>query len=86
MAQEKLSMRKIREVIRLKEGCGLPNRAVARSCSISTSTVGDYVNRAQAAGLGWSLPDEVDDAALCALLFPDPQRPAGLAVPLPDWA
>ncbi|MCO5297061.1 MAG: IS21 family transposase [Fimbriimonadaceae bacterium] len=86
MAQEKLSVRKIREVIRLKLGCGLPNRAVARSCRVSPSTVSDYVNRAKAAELGWPLPEEMDDKALFALLFPVPQRESGTSVPLPEWA
>ena len=43
MAQERLTMRKISEVLRLKWECGLSNRAIARSCSISHSTVGDYL-------------------------------------------
>ena len=51
MAQERLTMRKIREVLRLKWECGLSNRAIARSCSISHSTVGEYLRRAEAAGL-----------------------------------
>ena len=28
----------------------------------------------------------MNDDALCALLFPDPQRPAGAPVPVPDWS
>lgn len=85
MAQERLSMRKIKEVLRLKWACGLPNRAVARSCRISPATVSEYVNRAKAAGLSWPLPDGLDNAALYAKLFPAPERPAGRAIPLPDW-
>ena len=43
MAQERLTMRKIGEVLRLKWECGVSNRAIACSCSISHSTVGDYL-------------------------------------------
>ena len=39
MTQERLTMRKIAEVLRLKWECQLSNRAIARSCSISHSTV-----------------------------------------------
>jgi DNA-directed RNA polymerase specialized sigma24 family protein len=51
MAQERLSVRKIREVLRLKWACGLSNRAVAASCRISSSSVSEYLSRARAAGL-----------------------------------
>jgi len=34
MAQERLSMRNTREILRLKWECKLPNRAVARSCQV----------------------------------------------------
>ena len=46
MTQEKLSVRKIREILRPKYEDGLSNRAIARACRISNSTVGDYVVRA----------------------------------------
>jgi len=51
MPQERLSMRKTSEVLRLKKACKLSNRAIARSCQISHSTVGEYLKRAEAAGL-----------------------------------
>jgi len=39
MSQERLSMRKLKEVLRLKWDSRLSNRSVARTCSISHSTV-----------------------------------------------
>jgi hypothetical protein len=33
MAKERLSMRKIREILRLKYDCGLTDRQIAKSCS-----------------------------------------------------
>ena len=85
MAQERLSMRKIKEVLRLKWSCGLTNLAVAASCRISSSSVSEYVNRAKGAGLSWPLPEDLDDAALWAMLYPAPERPADEPVPEPDW-
>ena len=85
MAAKRLSMRKIREVLRLIHEFGLPQRKVARSCSIGRSTVRDYVSRAAAAGLRWPLPEGLDDAALEKLLFPSPPPP-GLERPIPDWS
>ena len=37
MSQERLSMRKISEVLRLEKACYLTNRAIARSCQIAHS-------------------------------------------------
>jgi len=69
MAAEKLSMRKIREVLRLYLGLGLKKRQIARSCNISHSTVLEYIRRAERAGLGWPLPEGLDDAAIESRLF-----------------
>lgn len=85
MTQERLTMRKIREVLRLKWECRLSNRAVARSCSISHSTVSEYLQRAEAAGLSWPLPADLDEDALFRLLFPAPAQPSAKSIPSPDW-
>jgi response regulator of citrate/malate metabolism len=45
MPRERLSMRKITEVLRLRQA-GLSNRAIARACSISKETVREYLARA----------------------------------------
>ena len=85
MAAERVSMRKIKEVLRLKWEQGLTNRTIARSVSIARSTVGEYLRRATDAGLGWPLPAELDEAELEPRLFPaGPVVPAGSRV-LPDW-
>ena len=70
MPTKRLSMRKIREVLRLKFGCGQSIRDISQSCSIGKSTVSDYLLRASAAGLSWPLPESVDDTSLERLLFP----------------
>ena len=51
MAAERVPMRKLREIIRLKLQLGLPGRAIARSCGLSPSTVGDYLTRVAVAKL-----------------------------------
>jgi len=86
MSHERLSMRKTSEVLRLKHECHLSNRAIARSCRISHSTVGEYLSRAAAASLGWPLPHGLSEAGLERLLYPEE---AGLVAvepkPMPDW-
>src|SRR5690625_561220 len=83
--RERLSMRKVREVLRLKWERGVSNRNIARSCRVSRSTVADYLQRAEAAGLSWEQVEELDDGRLEALLFPAVAAAAGTERPLPDW-
>lgn len=78
-------MRKIREVIRLRHSLRLSVREIAASCAIGRTTVGEYLRRSQAAGLGWPLPDELDDDGLQRRLFPPPAACTAAGRPLPDW-
>jgi transposase len=79
-----ISMRKIRDVLRLKFGGELSLRQVSASLGIPFTTVSGYVKRAQAAGLGWPLPDDLDDDALEALLFTSGRAPSAHRQ-LPDF-
>jgi transposase len=74
MAKERLSMRKIKEVLRLCWENHLSARQIAKSCNLARSTVKDYLDRAQKAGLTWPLPSDLNDATLENLLFP-PYQP-----------
>lgn len=64
MAREPLSMRQIKELLRLKHEHGLSVREIARSCGLPVSTAGDYLKRAESAGLSWPLPEELTEAQL----------------------
>src|ERR1700685_1608594 len=75
MPTERLSMRKIRDVLRLKFESGLSERVIGRAMSLSNGSVNSYLQRARMAGLGWPLPDGLDDAALERLLFPPAAAP-----------
>ena len=73
MPRERLSMRKIKEVLRLRFEQDLSHRSIATSCGISITTARGYIVRAKAAGLSWPLAEDVDDGALEALLFGVPK-------------
>lgn len=76
MAAERLTMRKTKEILRLHFGMKLSIRKVAQSCNVSRSTVSDYIVRAEMAGLGWPLPEGLDDTALETTMFPtQPMQP-----------
>jgi hypothetical protein len=54
----RLSVRKTKEVLRLRFEVGLGLRQIARSCSIGLGTVYDYLQRAEAAGVTWPLGED----------------------------
>ena len=85
MPAERLSMRKVREVLRLKYACGASERVIARSVGIGRTAIGEYIRRAAVIGITWPVPEELDDAALERKLF----APAGYnpprSKPLPEW-
>ncbi|MDO9714680.1 IS21 family transposase, partial [Paracraurococcus sp. LOR1-02] len=87
MPTERLSMRRIRDVLRLKYEARLSERAMVAALGISKGAIGSYLSRARAAGLSWPLPEGLTDTELERQLFPGP--PAGDAVAsrlVPDWA
>jgi hypothetical protein len=69
----RLSMRKIKEVLRLRFELGLGQRAIARACSISQSTVHEYLKRAEAAKVPWPLPESWDEERVEKVLFGEPR-------------
>lgn len=70
MANTRLSMRKIQEILRLCWHNGLSARQAAVSCGVGRTTIREYLDRAQRAGLSWPLPEELDETSLENLLFP----------------
>jgi transposase len=62
-------MVKIREVLRLQAE-GLKQRQIAASVNCSRSTVQECLQRARNAGVGWPLPEDLDELALQTRLYP----------------
>ncbi len=83
MPAERLSMRKVREVLRLRHELRLSYRKISNATGIGKTQVAEYVRRAEAAELGWPLPEGLDDAALEQRLFP--VIGAGSPRPVIDW-
>ena len=81
---KRLSMRKIREALRLRAN-GLTLREIAESLGLGRTTIGDNLQRAARAGLAWPLDDALTDAEMDALLFPPPSGVAA-TIAQPDWA
>jgi transposase len=77
-------MRQVGEVLRLSAQ-GFSYRRIGQSVGISASTVQGYLERAQQAGLSWPLPEELDDAAIEALLFKRSEEELRPGRPEPSW-
>jgi hypothetical protein len=86
MPAKRLSMRQVREVLRLKWAGGLSDRRIAQSIRISRPTVAQYLQRAKLAGLSWPLPESLADQALERRLLAISYKTRPAQRPLPDWA
>ena len=64
MARRPVSMRKIKEILRLKHELGLTQHQIAASLHISHPCVGKYLRRAAQAGIGWPIPADLDEDQL----------------------
>src|SRR5271166_6085112 len=85
MARIKLTMRQIQEILRLKHQNQLSIREIARSCGLPTSTVGDYLKWAEAAGISWPVPEGQSEKELLQLLIAQPVTGTDRCAALPDW-
>ena len=86
MPAERVSMRRVREILRYRFEQGLGHKAISLRVGAAPSTVRETLRRAASAGLGWPLGADVDDAGLEAALY----HPAGTKTghrrcPEPDW-
>ena len=78
-------MRKIRDVLRYRHSTDLSLEAIARALNISKGVVAKYLKLATAVGLGWPLPDDLDDGALERRLYQQPAARTS-AFTEPDYA
>src|SRR4051812_6245871 len=87
MPAERVSMRRLREVLRLKHEGGASDRQIARSLSLARSTVALTLERAAAAELGWPLPATLTDRVLEGMLYAGHGiRQGERRKTEPDWA
>jgi len=66
---EHLSMRKIREILRLRYECGRSQREIAISLSVAVGTICGHLKRARKAGLTWEQAQPMTDSDVESLLY-----------------
>jgi transposase len=86
MPNERIAMRHVREVLRLKSA-GVPIREVARRVGSAASTVRLTLKRAASAGLSWPVEEDLSDGELEQLLFAETSDRTGhRRLVEPDWS
>lgn len=87
MAQKRLAMRKIKEILRLSMQGGMSSRRqIGRALGLSKSAAGECLQRAHTAGLSeWSQVEGLDEASLERLLYPRSKAGPRRARVEPDW-
>jgi hypothetical protein len=85
MPQARVTMRKIRDILRLAWSCNQSRQAIATACGIGKTTVSDTLCRASAANLSWPLPLALDDEGLETLLYPTNHSSSPRKYTQSDW-
>jgi len=83
MPKQQLSLRMIKDVIRLKWHAQLSHAQIATTLKISKGVVAKYVGLASAAGLDWHAVQDWSEQQLSTAL--QPRSPSSLPVVVPDW-
>jgi transposase len=83
MAKERLSMRKIREILRLKYECHLTDRQIAKSCLVARSTVANYLSKTKSAGLKWPLDENLSDTDIYNRMYKSRGNGSGIKRNMP---
>ncbi|WP_415840393.1 IS21 family transposase, partial [Roseateles saccharophilus] len=84
MPKQRISLRMIKDVIRLKWHAKLSHEQVATALKISKGVVAKYVSLATAAGLDWDTVQDWSEQQLSTAL--QPRSSAALPIVVPDWA
>jgi len=86
MPSRRITIRRIKELLRLRYECGLSLERVARAQNLSKGVVAKYLKRAAAAGMVWEVVRELDETELAARLQrPAPPRVSSFAAPDFAW-
>lgn len=77
MSRNHISMRKTREILRLRFDCKCSHENIAKSIGIGSTTVGECLSRFKRANLPWPLPEQLTDDQLETFLYPSTLKMKG---------
>ncbi len=85
MKRWRLTVRQIREVLRLRFECGLSHQNISDSCGIAKSSVQQCLSRAVASDITWAKAVAMNDGELEAILYPAPVNSVDTPKASFDW-
>ena len=85
MPTERLAMRRIKELLRLKYAGALSHEQIARALKLSKGVVSKYISRAVQAGIVWPDAATLDETELEQRLFPRTANRLAIAAPDCAW-
>jgi transposase len=85
MAANRITMRKIREVLRLRFEASLSVRQINASTKISVGAIQKLLTKANQLSLSWPLPDSLDDVELAKLFYPKADTRPSQRFQVPNW-
>ena len=85
MAAKRLTMRNLKEIIRLGIGANLSLRQIHVSTKVGIGTVQRTLSKARELKLTWPLPPELSDSKLEALIYPNERQAPSAISHTPNW-
>lgn len=85
MAAQRITMRKIREVLRLRYSADLSIRQISTSTKISVGSIQNILKLSEQQGLSWPLPDDLNDQTLALMLYPRSDATPCSKFQQPEW-
>ena len=85
MATKRLSMRQLREVLRLRLNAKLSLRQIKTSLRLSLGAVQKVTSKAEELGLNWETIEQLNDQQLASQFYPESDTRQSGQFQLPDW-
>lgn len=85
MSAKRTTMRKIRDILRLRFAAELSIRQIKASTKLSVGAIQKLLSKADEVGLTWPLPPELDDRQLARLFYPGADTRVSSRYQVPQW-
>lgn len=85
MSAKRITMRQLRELLRLRYEAKLSIRQINASTKISVGKIQSVLKQAQVLKLHWPLPETMDDRELAARFYPQADTRVSSKFITPDW-
>ncbi len=85
MSAKRTTMRKIRDILRLRFAADLSIRQIKTSTKTSVGAIQKLLVKADEEGLTWPLPPELDDSQLARLFYPGADTRVSSRYQVPEW-